>query len=337
MMARRSNVSLVCGLLVTLVLAVNAPDVTAAQSARPLHRSPTRLTSASKAKVTAKRVGTRRPRRHRRRLRREASLFLPQVTAAGIPRLHAKAAYVVDATTNRVLFQKNPDNIYSIASLTKLMTALVFFQTQPQFDQVVEITADDVYHSSRSHIRPHEEITVRDLLHAMLMASDNVATKAVVRSCGVPHDEFIRRMNALADSMNLTGTHFVEPTGLDPANQASAQAIATMLRTAASNPIVSSIMQKQTYTFASNRKLHRLVNTNRLLKSKWRITGGKTGFINEAGYCFATMVETPSGTEVTAVLLGAPSNRLRFAEARRLLDWTFRFGLPRAAAAAGTE
>lgn len=284
----------------------------------------------------AKRVGTR-PRRHRRRLRREAALFLPQVTAAGIPRLHAKAAYVVDATTNQVLFQKNPDNIYSIASLTKLMTALVYFQTQPQFDQVVEITPEDVYHSSRSHIRPREEITVRDLLHAMLMASDNVATKAVVRSCGVPRDEFIRRMNALADSMNLTGTHFVEPTGLDPANQASAQAIATMLRTAASNPIVSSIMQKQTYTFASNRKLHRLVNTNRLLKSKWRITGGKTGFINEAGYCFATMVETPSGTEVTAVLLGAPSNRLRFAEARRLLDWTFRFGLPRASAAAGNE
>jgi len=337
MMARRSNISLACGVLVTLVLAVHAPDVAAKQSARPLHPSPTRLTSASKAKSSAKRVGSRRPRRRHRRLRREASLFLPQVTAAGIPRLHAKAAYVVDATTNRVLFQKNPDNIYSIASLTKLMTALVYFQTQPQFDQVVEITPDDVYHSSRSHIRPREEITVRDLLHAMLMASDNVATKAVVRSCGVPRDEFIRRMNAMADSMNLTGTHFVEPTGLDPANQASAQAIATMLRTAASNPIVSSIMQKQTYTFASNRKLHRLVNTNRLLKSKWRITGGKTGFINEAGYCFATMVETPSGTEVTAVLLGAPSNRLRFAEARRLLDWTFRFGLPRAAAASGTE
>jgi len=337
MMACRPNVLLACSLLVTLALAVHAPEVTAEQSARSSHPSPTRLASAHSSKSAAKRTGPRRPRRHRRRLRREASLFLPQVTAAGIPRLHAKAAYVVDATTNRVLFQKNPDNIYSIASLTKLMTALVYFQTQPQFDQVVEIMPEDVYHSSRSHIRPHEEITVRDLLHATLMASDNVATKALVRSCGVPRDEFVRRMNALADSMNLTGTRFVEPTGLDPLNQASAQGIAAMLRTAASNPIVSSIMQKQTYTFASNRKLHRLVNTNRLLKSKWRITGGKTGFINEAGYCFATMVETPSGTEVTAVLLGAPSNRLRFAEARRLLDWTFRFGLPRAAAAAGTE
>ena len=259
------------------------------------------------------------------------------MTRYGIPRLHAKAAFVVDATSNKVLFQKNPAQLYPIASLTKLMTALVFFQTNPQFDQVVEISPDDVKHSSRSHIRPREEITVRDLLHATIMASDNVATKALVRSCGLPREEFVKRMNMMADSMGLTGTRFVEPTGLDEQNVATAQSIAALLRTAASNPIVSSIMQKQTYSFASNRKLHRLVNTNRLLKSKWRITGGKTGFISEAGYCFATMVETPSGTEVTAVLLGVPSNRLRFAEARRLLDWTFRFGLPQAAAATGSE
>ena len=336
MIVRQNLHSLLCGLLVTLTLSVHAPEATAEQSALPVAPAPTVLAAASSSHAAKK--APHRPRRRRgRRLRRQATFSLPQVTPSGIPRLHAKAAYVVDATTNRVLFQRNPDSVYPIASLTKLMTALVFFQTQPRFDQVVEITADDVYHSSRSHIRPHEEITVRDLLHAALMSSDNVATKALVRSCGVPRDEFVRRMNAIADSMHLTGTRFVEPTGLDEQNVATVQAIATMLRTAASNPIISSIMQKQTYTFASNRKLHRLVNTNRLLKSKWRITGGKTGFINEAGYCFATMVETPSGTEVTAVLLGAPSNRLRFAEARRLLDWTFRFGLPRASAAAGNE
>lgn len=272
-----------------------------------------------------------------RRLRRQATFSLPQVTRYGIPRLHAKAAYVVDATNNRVLFQKNPEQLYPIASLTKLMTALVLFQTNPHFDQVVEIVPEDVYHSSRSHIRPREEITVRDLLHAAIMSSDNVATKALVRACGLPHEEFMRRMNVLADSMGFRGARFVEPTGLSEQNVATASAIAAMLRTAASNPIVGAIMQKQTYTFASNRRLHRLVNTNRLLRSKWRVTGGKTGFINEAGYCLATLVETPSGTEVTAVLLGAPSNRLRFAEARRLLDWTFRFGLSRDEAAAGND
>lgn len=272
-----------------------------------------------------------RSRTRTRRTRHRAAFALPQVTRFGIPRLHVKAAYVVDATNNRVLFQKNPERAFPIASLTKMMTVLVFFRTNPQFDRVVEIAPEDVKNSSRSHLRPREEITVRDLLHAAIMSSDNVATKALVRTCGVPRDEFVRRMNALADSMGLPGAHFVEPTGLSEQNVATASSCATILRTAASNPVVGAIMQKQTYTFASNRRLHRLVNTNRLLRSKWRITGGKTGFITEAGYCLATLVEAPSGTEVTAVLLGAPSNRLRFAEARRLLDWAFRFGLKSAA------
>ena len=331
---RRTLISLACGLLVTLGLAEHAPAAPAQQYARSPGPNGTRLASAS---VTASAPSRTRTRRSRRRLRRRATFSLPQVTRDGIPRLHAKAAYVVDETSNRVLFQKNPAELYPSASLTKLMTALVFFQTAPAFDQVVEIAPEDVKNSSRSHIRPREEITVRDLLHAALMSSDNVATKALVRTCGIPTEEFVQRMNMLADSLGLTGARFVEPTGLSEQNVATAQAIAAMLRTAAANPIVSSIMQKQTYTFASDRKLHRLVNTNRLLRSKWRITGGKTGFISEAGYCLATLVETPSGTEVTAVLLGAPSNRLRFAEARRLLDWTFRFGLPQSSAAPGND
>jgi D-alanyl-D-alanine endopeptidase (penicillin-binding protein 7) len=330
---RRTFISLACGLFVTLGMAEHAPAASAQQYARSPGPDGTRLASTSVTASTPSRTRTRRP---RRRLRRRV-FSLPQVTRYGIPGLHAKAAYVVDATSNRVLFQKNPAELYPIASLTKLMTALVFFQTAPAFDQVVEIAPEDVKNSSRSHIRPREEITVRDLLHAALMSSDNVATKALVRTCGIPTEEFVHRMNMLADSLGLTGAHFVEPTGLSEQNVATAQAIAAMLRTAASNPIVSSIMQKQTYTFASDRKLHRLVNTNRLLRSKWRITGGKTGFISEAGYCLATLVETPSGTEVTAVLLGAPSNRLRFAEARRLLDWTFRFGLPQSSAAPGND
>ena len=337
MIRRRTILSMACGLLVTLGSTMHATTASAWQYARSAGSDGATLASTSGARTTSKASRTRTRRHVRRGLRRHATFSLPQVTRDGIPRLHAKAAYVVDATSNRVLFQKNPEELYPIASLTKLMTALVFFQTGPQFDQVVEIAREDVKNSSRSHIRPREEITVRDLLHAALMASDNVATKALVRSCGVPTEEFVRRMNLLADSLGLTGARFVEPTGLSEQNVATAQAIAALLRTAASNPIVGSIMQKQTYTFASDRKLHRLVNTNRLLRSKWRITGGKTGFISEAGYCLATLVETPSGTEVTAVLLGAPSNRLRFAEARRLLDWTFRFGLPQSIAAPGED
>jgi D-alanyl-D-alanine endopeptidase (penicillin-binding protein 7) len=275
---------------------------------------------------TAKRTVKKRPRVRRRR--RAAVLRLPAITPYGIPRLHVKAAYVEDAS-GQVLFQKNPERVYSIASLTKLISAMVLLDTAPEWDRVVEILPEDKRQSSRSHLRAREQITVRDLFHASLMSSDNVATKALARTCGIDAQEFVRRMNVKADSLGLAGAHFVEPTGLSERNVATAQAVAKLLKAAAGNEIVSTIMQKEQYTFTSNRRLHRLVNTNRLLRSKWRVTAGKTGFIREAGYCLATNITAPTGTEITAVLLGAPSNALRFAEARRILDWTFRFALHR--------
>ena len=283
-------------------------------------RTELRATAASKKKPK------RRTRVRRRR--RAAPLRLPAVTPFGIPRLHVKAAYVEDAS-GQVLFQKNPERVYPIASLTKLVTAMVLLDTNPDWDRVVEILPEDVRNSSRSKIRAREEITVRDLIHASLMSSDNVATKALARTCGLDRLEFVRRMNLKADSLGLSGARFVEPTGLSEKNVATAQAVAKLMRATASNDILGTIMKKEQYTFVSNRHLHRLVNTNRLLRSKWHVTGGKTGFINEAGYCLATNIQAPTGTEITAVLLGAPSNALRFAEARRILDWTFRFGLHR--------
>ena len=275
---------------------------------------------------TAKRK--RRSTRYRSRRRHaQAPLRLPAVTPYGIPRLHVKAAYVFDATNNRVLFQKNSEQVLPIASLTKLTTAMVFLQTNPDWDRVIEMVPEDIRNSSRTRIRAQEEITVRDLFHASIMSSDNAATKALVRTCGVPYNEFIFRMNLMADSLGLAGTHFVEPTGLNERNVSTAQDLARILWTATQSPVIQAIMQKTDYTFVSNRKLHQLINTNRLLRSQWQITGGKTGFIREAGYCLATKVKSPEGSDITAIVLGAPSNALRFAEARRILDWTFRFGL----------
>jgi len=288
-------------------------------------------TPASETPKTVAHYTTSRARHFRSRTRarrhRQAPLRLPEVTPYGIPRLHVKAAYVVDATNNRVLFQKNPEQVLPIASLTKLMTAMVFLQTNPDWDRVIEMVPDDVHNASRTRIRAHEEITVRDLIHCSLMSSDNAATKALVRTCGIPFDEFVDRMNSLADSLHLAGTHFVEPTGLNEHNVSTAQDLARILQTATLSPVVTSITQKTEYTFVSNKKMHHLVNTNRLLRSQWNITGGKTGFIRESGYCLVTKIKSPSGVDITAVVLGAPSNALRFAEARRILDWTFRFGL----------
>ncbi len=318
--------------VVGLALLLETPAAAIAVESLPAagvgHRAgTTELAAATSTTTAAKRKTPRKRRRVRRRP--VQALRLPAVTPYGIPRLHVKAAYVVDESTGRVLFQKNPERVMPIASLTKLVTAMVLLDTEPDWERTVEVLPEDVRHSSRSRIRAREEITIRDLIHASIMSSDNVATKTLARTCGLTNEEFVRRMNAKAVSLGLTGTRFVEPTGLSEQNVATAEGVARLLNAAAANPIVSAIMQKQSYSFASNRKMHNLVNTNRLLRSKWRVTGGKTGFINEAGYCLVTSVETPTGAAVTAVVLGAPSNALRFAEARRILDWTFRFGLNR--------
>ena len=286
------------------------------------------LAAAPTAASTTKPRTSRK--RSTRKRRRPAPLRLPAVTPYGIPRLNVKAAYVIDATSGRVLFTKNPEQVLPIASLTKLVTAMVFLQTEPDWDRVIEMTPEDIRNSSKTRIRSREEISVRDLFHASLMSSDNAATKALVRTCGVPYIDFITRMNMLCDSLGLAGTHFVEPTGLSERNVSTASDMAKILNHATQNDVVGAITQKTEYKFVSNRKLHQLINTNRLLRgSQWTVTGGKTGFIRESGYCLVTNVKAPSGADITAVVLGAPSNALRFAEARRILDWTFRFGLTR--------
>src|SRR3989475_9461286 len=275
------------------------PEVTA-----PVSR-PARIVSST---------GVRRVGRFRSRRRYRQALRLPAITQYGIPRLHVKAAYVVDAN-NRVLFEKNPERSLPIASLPKLVTTMVFLQTIPDWDRVIEIVPDDVRHSSRTRIRSREEITVRDLIHASLMSSDNAATKALVRTCGIPEDEFVRRMNLMVDSLGISDTHFVERTGLSEQNVSTAQGLARILRVATESDVVSAITQKPEYSFTTNRRIHHLVNTNRLLRSQWTITGGKTGFIQQSGYFLATDGKGPTGVVHAAVVVGPPSNTLLVAEA----------------------
>ena len=306
-------------------LPASAGAASRAPSAPTLGAGQVLLAAAPTASSTKK-----RRKRSTRKRRKPAPLRLPAVTPYGIPRLNVKAAYVVDATNNRVLFTKNPEQVLPIASLTKLVTGMVFLETSPDWDRVIEMTPEDIRNSSKTRIRAREEITVRDLFHMSLMSSDNAATKALVRTCGVPYIDFIARMNSMADSLGLSGSHFVEPTGLSERNVSTAQDMAKILNVATHSDVIGAITQKTEYKFVSNKKLHQLVNTNRLLRaSQWTVTGGKTGFIREAGYCLVTNVKAPTGADITAVVLGAPSNALRFAEARRILDWTFRFGLSR--------
>jgi D-alanyl-D-alanine endopeptidase (penicillin-binding protein 7) len=231
-----------------------------------------------------------------------------------------RALLLIDAQTGEVLFDKNSGASMPIASLTKLMTMMVYLESEPDLSKRVIVSREDLAGSGKSQLRTGEVLSQRDLLHLALLSSDNAATKSLVRNSGIPAGEYLGRMNRKAQVLGLHSTRFVEFTGLSELNVSSAQDMAQILKAANKQPLIAHITTLPDYSFRTQRRIHQLVNTNRLARyGTFDVKGGKTGFINEAGYCLVTWVSTRS-RDVIAVVLGAPSNPARFTETRRLID-----------------
>lgn len=235
--------------------------------------------------------------------------------------VYARSAIVVDPATDSVLYQKNADTEAPIASLTKLMTAMVFLEQNPDLRRVVEVTRAELKGGGHTRLRNHQTLALGDLLHMSLMSSDNVATRVLARESGLAPDAFVARMNAKAKELGLQHTHYVEVTGLDEHNVSTATDLARMVRVAADNAVVRDITTTQEYVFVSGRRTLHLVNTNRLLRGRYEVNCGKTGFISESGYCLATWIRA-RGHDLIAVVLGAPTNATRFADVMRLVQHT---------------
>jgi serine-type D-Ala-D-Ala endopeptidase (penicillin-binding protein 7) len=184
----------------------------------------------------------------------------------------------------------------------------------------VVMAREDVHDASRTRLRPGERIRKRDLLQLALMVSDNAATRALVRTSGIPHDQFVARMNTRARALRMSSSHFEEETGLDPGNVSSVRDYARLMTAACKYPQIPEITSTPQYQFRTSRGAHVLANTDRLLYGNYDVMGGKTGFINEAGYCFATVVRS-AGRNLVSVVLGAPTKGSRFLETARLIDW----------------
>lgn len=234
---------------------------------------------------------------------------------------YAPQAIVVDPTTDAVLYEKNSERPVPIASLTKLMTTLVFLEQWPELGREVEITREDWVGAGHTQLRVGEKVSLSNLLHMSLMCSDNCATRVLARSSGLGREEFLAAMNKKALEIGMTQSRFVETTGLDERNVATAADIARLVEAASRNPLIHTISTTRSHEFRSARRAHFIGNTNRLLYGRYEVVGGKTGFISEAGYCFATWVRT-QGRDLIAVVLGAPTNATRFADAVRLIQKT---------------
>jgi len=262
-------------------------------------------------------------------------------SGALVPDLRAEAAIIYNPATGQVLWEENSQNQRSIASITKIMTAAVFLEDDPDPARVVVIQRADVRRASTTYLRAGYKVSADDLLHLLLIASDNAAARALARISPHGSEGFIVRMNDKAAELGLADTHYADPSGLLAANVSTAYDMARLIAHVASDHRIGSIMQKQYHTVAVGRRQINIHSTNQLVMGgDVDVLGGKTGFIRNAGYCLATLLRLPQGgPQVAVVVLGARSNAGRFWETRHLFNWLAGkaqdlFGAPLAAAAA---
>ncbi|MFA5135159.1 MAG: serine hydrolase [Patescibacteria group bacterium] len=241
--------------------------------------------------------------------------------------ISAHSGVVLDVDSGKILWQKDAEEALPIASLTKLMTALVFLETNPDFSAEITIEASDNVDvpGSKLHVQPGERVTVGDLFYTSLVGSANNATKALARSTGLPEEQFITRMNALARDMGLEHTIFYEVTGLDPQNTSTVLEYSFLANYAFRNETIKRTLATREYTFETIDKkiIHRIKNTNQLLNDgELELIGAKTGYLDEAGYTFVCEA-SENGHRTIVVLFRSSSSESRFIEAKALLQWSF--------------
>ena len=237
------------------------------------------------------------------------------------PRMRAAAGILYNPRTEEILWERRGLDQRPIASITKVMTALVLLDRAPDLDGDVVVSRRDVRRASTTYLRRGERVTLDTLLHLALIASDNVAARILARASGWGTRRFVQEMNAKAAALGLEGTSFVEPSGLDERNVSTPYDVARLLAVASEVPPISRIMRKWTHRVSTDRRSVNIRNTNRLLRSRHAIQGGKTGYISEAGFCLTALVELPDADPIVLVVLGggferraihrgAPSHRL---------------------------
>lgn len=237
--------------------------------------------------------------------------------------LHSEAALVLDLDSANVLYDKNSDEVRPIASISKLMTALVVAEAGQSMDEMLQISDADVdrLRHSRSRLAVGTELSRAHMLHLALMSSENRAANALGRHYPGGLPAFVRAMNDKARALGMRHTNFVEPTGLSSDNVSSPRDLVKLLAAVNKHPVIHrySTDDKEEVTIGRGRQLV-FSNTNRLVRNPgWDIQISKTGFINEAGKCLV-MLTRIDDRDVAIVLLNS-SGSSRIGDAVRLRQW----------------
>jgi D-alanyl-D-alanine endopeptidase (penicillin-binding protein 7) len=239
-------------------------------------------------------------------------------------KLRSEAALVVDPE-GEVIYAKDADAPRPIASITKLMTAMVVLDSKLPLDQSITITKDDrdLIKLTGSRLTKGATLAREEVLRLALMASENRAANALARTYPGGRQALLEAMNVKATSLGMAHSKFIDPAGLDPKNIASARDVVTMLHAAQGYPLIeqaTTTREMTVYPFKDRGPL-RFVNTNRLLKNKkWEIELSKTGYSNEAGRCLA-MQAAIADHSLTIVLLDSFGKLTPFGDSNRLRHW----------------
>jgi D-alanyl-D-alanine endopeptidase (penicillin-binding protein 7) len=237
--------------------------------------------------------------------------------------LKSSVALVLDQDTHEVLLSKNSQAVLPIASITKLMSAVIVTEARQPLDEVLTVTQDDVdtEKNSRSRLAVGTRLTRGEMLHLALMSSENRAAHALGRNYPGGLDAFVAAMNGKARSLGMSDTRYVEPTGLSSSNQSSAHDLATLVSAAYQYPMIRDLSTSQEYEVEIGHRTAQFRNTNGLVSSpSWDIGLQKTGYITEAGRCLV-MQASFAGRKLIMVFLDSAGKYSRIGDAERVRKW----------------
>ncbi|WP_310738744.1 D-alanyl-D-alanine endopeptidase [Piscinibacter sp. HJYY11] len=321
----RSASSLLRGLIAVVIAA--AVPLSAGAAAKPAKK---RAVAVSKAPIKSKTVVVRA---NVKRTSLRHRVVVPARPSFGqIYGLHSaedpldlksSVALVMDQDTNEVLFSKNPQAVLPIASLTKLMTALVVAEARLPMDEVLTISQDDVDTEKGSHsrLKVGTQLTRGEMMHLALMSSENRAAHALGRHYPGGLDAFVAAMNRKAIELGMPATRYVEPTGLSSRNQSSARDLATLVKAAYRYPVIRELSVSPEHQVAVGQRHLQFRNTNGLVRDpEWEIGLQKTGYISEAGRCLVMQAKL-AGRQLIMVFLDSAGKYSRIGDAERVRKW----------------
>lgn len=301
-------------------------QATVSSKAKTATASPKNGVRSAKAAKPSKTMRKTRPAAARAAVQPARVSFGHQAGLQGVDdplNLRSSVALVIDQDSDEVLFSKNSEAVLPIASITKLMTAMVVVQAGQPLGEELTITQDDVdtEKGSGSRLAVGTRLTRGEMLHLALMSSENRAANALGRHYPGGLKAFVSAMNAKARLLGMHATRYVEPTGLSSSNQSSAHDLAMLVKAASELPLISELSTQPEAAIAVGRRHLQFRNTNALVRDpSWAIGLQKTGYISEAGRCVVMQAQM-AGRKLIMVLLDSAGRYSRIGDAERLRAW----------------